>query len=556
MQQLPAADTIPADINHYGFKTVPDVLAHVQQNFGPKPAFTSFGRTIDYNELDRLSAAFAVYLQQETNLQPGDRVAIQLPNLIQYPIVLFGILRAGLVVVNTNPLYTPQEMQHQFNDSGAKALIIHKSMAHNAEKILDKTKIETLFVTQVGDLHDFIKRNLLNAAVKYLKKMEPDYNLPQAIPLRSAFYKYDGQQPNPVKVESSDVAVLQYTGGTTGVSKGAILTHANLISNMLQAQERLTVPGVDWTETVISPLPLYHIYAFTVAQVVSLMGGHSVLIPNPRDIPGFIKEMQKWRMSTFVGLNTLFVALCNDENFAQVDFSNLKFTASGGMALNPSTAVLWKDKTGCDVIEGYGLTETSPAVCFNPPDDNRTGTIGLPMIHTDVRIIGTDGEDVVQGEAGELCVKGPQVMRGYWQREEATASSFTDDGYFITGDIATIDEEGYYRIVDRAKDMIIVSGFNVYPNEVEDVITQHPDVVECAAIGIPDDKTGEIVKVFVVSNNPDLSREDVRDWCKDKLTRYKVPKQVEFAEDLPKSNVGKVLRRLLKPSADDNANAA
>ncbi|WP_415892506.1 AMP-binding protein [Neptuniibacter sp. PT8_73] len=556
MQQLPAADTIPADINHYGFKTVPDVLAHVQKNFGPKPAFTSFGRTIDYNELDRLSAAFAVYLQQETNLQPGDRVAIQLPNLIQYPIVLFGILRAGLVVVNTNPLYTAQEMQHQFNDSGAKALIIHKSMAHNAEKILDKTQIETLFVTQVGDLHDFIKRNLLNAAVKYLKKMEPDYNLPQAIPLRSAFYKYDGQQPNPVKVESSDVAVLQYTGGTTGVSKGAILTHANLISNMLQAQERLTVPGVDWTETVISPLPLYHIYAFTVAQVVSLMGGHSVLIPNPRDIPGFIKEMQKWRMSTFVGLNTLFVALCNDENFAQVDFSNLKFTASGGMALNPSTAVLWKDKTGCDVIEGYGLTETSPAVCFNPPDDNRTGTIGLPMVHTDVRIIGTDGQDVVQGEAGELCVKGPQVMRGYWQREEATASSFTDDGYFITGDIATIDEEGYYRIVDRAKDMIIVSGFNVYPNEVEDVITQHPDVVECAAIGIPDDKTGEIVKVFVVSNNPDLSREDVRDWCKDKLTRYKVPKQVEFAEDLPKSNVGKVLRRLLKPSADDNANAA
>ncbi|WP_415904449.1 AMP-binding protein [Neptuniibacter sp. QD48_55] len=556
MQQLPAADTIPADINHYGFKTVPDVLAHVQKNFGPKPAFTSFGRTIDYNELDRLSAAFAVYIQQETNLQPGDRVAIQLPNLIQYPIVLFGILRAGLVVVNTNPLYTPQEMQHQFNDSGAKALIIHKSMAHNAEKILDKTQIETLFVTQVGDLHDFIKRNLLNAAVKYLKKMEPDYNLPQAIPLRSAFYKYDGQQPNPVKVESSDVAVLQYTGGTTGVSKGAILTHANLISNMLQAQERLTVPGVDWTETVISPLPLYHIYAFTVAQVVSLMGGHSVLIPNPRDIPGFIKEMQKWRMSTFVGLNTLFVALCNDDNFAQVDFSNLKFTASGGMALNPSTAVLWKDKTGCDVIEGYGLTETSPAVCFNPPDDNRTGTIGLPMVHTDVRIIGTDGQDVVQGEAGELCVKGPQVMRGYWQREEATASSFTDDGYFITGDIATIDEEGYFRIVDRAKDMIIVSGFNVYPNEVEDVITQHPDVVECAAIGIPDDKTGEIVKVFVVSNNPDLSREDVRDWCKDKLTRYKVPKQVEFAEDLPKSNVGKVLRRLLKPSADDNANAA
>ncbi|MCP4598319.1 AMP-binding protein [Neptuniibacter sp.] len=554
VQQLPAADVIPADLNHYGFKTIPDVLSYTAKQYGPKPAFTSFGRTIDYNELDRLSAAFAVYLQKETGLKAGDRVAVQMPNLIQYPIVVFGILRAGMVVVNTNPLYTPQEMQHQFCDSGAKALIIHKSMAHNAEKIIGNTDIKHLFVTQVGDLHDFIKRNLLNAAVKYLKKMEPDYNLPDAIPLRSAFYKYDGQRPAPVKVESGDVAVLQYTGGTTGVSKGAVLTHANLIANMLQAEERLTVPGVDWTETVISPLPLYHIYAFTVAQVVSLLGGHSVLIPNPRDISGFIKEMGKWQMSTFVGLNTLFVALCNDEKFSSVDFSNLKFTASGGMALNPATAVMWKEKTGCDIIEGYGLTETSPAVCFNPPDDNRTGTIGLPMMHTDIRIIGTDGNDVPQGEAGELCVKGPQVMKGYWQRERETSSAFTDDGYFITGDIATIDEEGYYRIVDRAKDMIIVSGFNVYPNEVEDVLTLHPDIVESAAVGVPDDKSGEVVKVFVVTKNPDLTREEVCNWCKDKLTRYKVPKIVEFADELPKSNVGKVLRRMLKePPANSNA---
>lgn len=554
VQQLPAADSIPADLNHYGFKTIPDVLAYTAKQYGPKPAFTSFGRTIDYNELDRLSAAFAVYLQKETGLKAGDRVAVQMPNLIQYPIVVFGILRAGMVVVNTNPLYTPQEMEHQFCDSGAKALIIHKSMAHNAEKIIGNTDIKHLFVTQVGDLHDFIKRNLLNAAVKYLKKMEPDYNLPDAIPLRSAFYKYDGQRPAPVKVESGDVAVLQYTGGTTGVSKGAVLTHANLITNMLQAEERLTVPGVDWTETVISPLPLYHIYAFTVAQVVSLLGGHSVLIPNPRDISGFIKEMGKWQMSTFVGLNTLFVALCNDEKFSSVDFSNLKFTASGGMALNPATAVMWKEKTGCEIIEGYGLTETSPAVCFNPPKNNRTGTIGLPMMHTDIRIIGTDGNDVPQGEAGELCVKGPQVMKGYWQRERETSSAFTDDGYFITGDIATIDEEGYYRIVDRAKDMIIVSGFNVYPNEVEDVLTLHPDIVESAAVGVPDDKSGEVVKVFVVTKNPDLTREEVCNWCKDKLTRYKVPKIVEFADELPKSNVGKVLRRMLKePPANSNA---
>jgi long-chain acyl-CoA synthetase len=553
VQQLPTANMIPADINPYGFETIPDVLAYTCREFGPKPAFTSFGRTLDYNELDRLSAAFAVYLQKDTGLKPGDRVAIQLPNLIQYPVVLYGILRAGLVVVNTNPLYTSSEMEHQFSDSGAKALIIHKSMAHNAEKIFANTQIEHLFVTQVGDLHGFVKRNLLNAAVKYLKKMEPNFYLPDAIPLRSALLKYLGESPQPVDVKSGETAVLQYTGGTTGVSKGAILTHANLISNMLQAEKRLTVPGVDWTETVISPLPLYHIYAFTVAQVVSLLGGHSVLIPNPRDIPGFVKELGKWRMSTFVGLNTLFVALCNNEKFLTVDFSNLKFTASGGMALNLSTAELWESKTGCEIIEGYGLTETSPAVCFNPPSDNRIGTIGLPMAHTDIRVIDTDGNDVVVGEAGELCVKGPQVMKGYWQRERETACSFTDDGYFITGDIATVDEEGYYRIVDRAKDMIIVSGFNVYPNEVEDVITQHPDVIECAAVGVPDDKAGEIVKVFVVSNNAELTREDIRDWCKDKLTGYKVPKQVAFAEDLPKSNVGKVLRRMLKTPASDAA---
>lgn len=550
-QQLPTADTIPEAINPYGFETVTDILHYVTQQYGTKPAFTSFGRTLDYAELDRLSAAFACYLQQQTGLKPGDRIAIQLPNLIQYPIVVYGALRAGLVVVNTNPLYTPKEMQHQFADSGAKALVIHKSMAHNAEKILQDTDIEHVFVTQVGDLHDFIKRNLLNAAVKYLKKMEPDYNLPQAIPLRSALYQFDGQTPEPITVESGDTAVLQYTGGTTGVSKGAELTHANLVSNVLQAKERLETPGIDWTETVISPLPLYHIYAFTVAQVVAVMGGHSVLIPNPRDIPGFVKEMGKWRMSTFVGLNTLFVSLCNNEEFCQLDFSNLKFTASGGMALTPAAASLWKDKTGCDVIEGYGLTETSPAVCFNPPLDNHGGTIGLPMANTQIRIIGTDGQDVAVGEAGELCVKGPQVMRGYWQRERETRSAFTDDGYFITGDIATVDEKGFYKIVDRAKDMIIVSGFNVYPNEVEDVVTQHPDIIESAAIGVSDEKSGEAVKVFVVSKNPDLTSDEVRAWCKDRLTAYKVPKQVEFAEDLPKSNVGKVLRRMLKaPPAD------
>lgn len=552
-QSLPAADTIPADINHYGFNTIPDVLTYICREYGPKPAYTSFGRTLDFNELDRLSAAFAVYLQKETQLQPGDRVAIQLPNLIQYPVVLYGALRAGFVVVNTNPLYTAKEMEHQFRDSGAKALIIHKSMAHNAEKIIDNTDIQNVFVTQVGDLHGFVKRNFLNAAVKYLKKMEPNFSLPDAIPLRSALLKYLGETPKKVSISSSDVAVLQYTGGTTGVSKGAVLTHANLISNMLQAEERLTVPGVDWTETVISPLPLYHIYAFTVAQVVSLLGGHSVLIPNPRDIPGFIKELGKWKMSTFVGLNTLFVALCNDQRFLNVDFSNLKFTASGGMALTHAAADLWKEKTGCEIIEGYGLTETSPAVCFNPPSANCIGTVGLPMLHTDIRIFDADGNDAQPGEAGELCVKGPQVMKGYWNRKAETASSFTEDGYFITGDIAMVDEKGYYRIVDRVKDMIIVSGFNVYPNEIEDIIAEHPDITECAVIGVPDPKAGEVVKAFIVSHDSGLKSEEVQQWCKARLTGYKVPKQVEFVEDLPKSNVGKVLRRLLKTPDKDVA---
>ncbi|GAB2199090.1 AMP-binding protein [Sessilibacter sp. MAH4] len=553
VQQLPDAKTIPADINPYGFKTLPDVLDYCLRHYSERPAFTSLGRTIDYAELDKLSSAFAVYLQQETRLKPGDRVAIQLPNLVQYPIVLFGIFKAGLIAVNTNPLYTASEMQHQFVDSGAKALIIHKSMAHNAEKILTKTAIETVFVTQVADLHSLMKRTVINAAVKYLKKLEPEYHLPNAIDLRSALTKYSGEKPAPVKTDPGDVAVLQYTGGTTGVSKGAVLTHANLISNMLQARERLEVKGVNWQETVISPLPLYHIYAFTVAQLVSLLGGHSVLIPNPKDIDGFVKEMMRRKMTTFIGLNTLFVALCNNEKFKDVDFSHLKFTASGGMALNPSTAELWRRVTGCQIVEGYGLTETSPAVSFNVPGKTRLGTIGQAVIHTDVRLIDPQGNDVEHGAAGELCVKGPQVMRGYWQREKETKSAFTEDGYFITGDIAVLDDEGYLRIVDRAKDMIIVSGFNVYPNEVEDVICQHPEVIECAVIGVPDNNSGEAVKAFIVTNNSSLSSGAIRTWCKDRLTRYKVPKIIEFADELPKTNVGKIMRRKLRDSSSHAA---
>jgi long-chain acyl-CoA synthetase len=543
--QIPAADAIPADINPQGFETIPDVLSYAVTAFADKPAFTSFGRTLSVAELDRLSAAFATYLQQETDLQPGDRIAIQLPNLIQYPVVLYGALRAGLIVVNTNPLYTAAEMEHQFNDSGAKALVIHKSMAHNAEKILSRTGVKHVLVTQVGDLHGFVKRTLLNAAVKYLKRMEPKYHLPGAVSLRTALLKYVDVRPAPVTLRPGDIAALQYTGGTTGVSKGAMLTHANLISNMLQGQERIRQSGDGWQREVIAPLPLYHIYAFTIAQAVLMSGGHSILIPNPRDTDGFIKELARWKPSGFIGLNTLFVALCNKDTFRALDLSSLRITISGGMALTRAAAEQWQNVTGCTIIEGYGLTETSPAVCMNTPGAEQIGSIGRAMMHTDVRII-NEGEEQPLDAAGELCVKGPQVMKGYWQREEDTRACFTPDGYFRTGDVAVKQADGCFRIVDRAKDMIIVSGFNVYPNEIEDAVSLHPGVLECAAIGVDDPVSGEAVKLFVVARDEALTREDIRDWCKERLTRYKVPKYVEFADELPKSNVGKILRRMLK----------
>lgn len=537
---------IPERLNPKGFQTLTDFFADTCQRYAGRPAFTSFGRTLSYAELDRLSDAFAVYLQKETDLVPGDRIAIQLPNLIQYPVVLFGAFKAGLVVVNTNPLYTAAEMEHQFRDSGARALVIHKSMAHNAEKILANTDIKYLFLTQVGDLHGFVKRHLLNAAVKYIKKMEPPFNLPGAVGLREALLRYLDQPPVPVKRRMSDLAVLQYTGGTTGVSKGAMLTHANLLSNMLQGTAVIRDIGEGWADNVLSPLPLYHIYAFTVAQIIMACGGHSILIPNPRDLPGLVKEISRWRITTFLGLNTLFVGLCNNEAFRALDFSSLKMTLSGGMALTYAAADRWKEVTGCTILEAYGLTETSPAVTINPPHANRVGTIGLPIPETEVVIIGPRGEHLPDDVPGELCVRGPQVMAGYWNNKAATRASFTEDGYLITGDIAVREEGGYLRIVDRAKDLIIVSGFNVYPNEVEEVAAAHPDVVECAAVGIPDPVCGEVVKLFVVRSNDQLERAELLNWCRERLTRYKVPKVIEFVPDLPKSNVGKVLRRVLK----------
>ncbi|MDI3323808.1 AMP-binding protein [Pontibacterium granulatum] len=550
-------NVVPSEINPQGFNNVLDVAAWACREFAQKPVFTSLGRTLSYQELDELADAFAVYLQKHTSLEPGDRIAIQLPNIVQYPIVLLGALRAGLVVVNTNPLYTASEMRYQFRDSGAKALVIHKSMACKAEEILDDTSIETVFVTQVGDLHSLIKRVLINAAVKYVKKMEPPFRLPEAVPLFDALDLCLGGIPEPLEVHPEDLAVLQYTGGTTGVSKGAMLTHANLVSNILQSYERINAVGNGWQDAVIAPLPLYHIYAFTLSQVVMLAGGHSVLIPNPRDIPNLIKEMGHWPPTTFLGLNTLFVALCKQPEFAELDFEQLRMTVSGGMALTHAAAAEWQSITGCEIMEGYGLTETSPVVAVNPYDAVQLGSIGLPVSATEVKVIGDDGNAVADDAPGELCVRGPQVMKGYWQRPEATDQAFTKDGYFRTGDIAVMQKDGYLRIVDRAKDMIITSGFNVYPNEVEDVLCSHPDVVECAAIGVPDDICGEVVKAFVVTEADVLTTEQIREWCQQQLTRYKVPQYVEFVNELPKTNVGKVLRRELRDrTAVDNVNRA
>ncbi|WP_394179907.1 AMP-binding protein [Marinomonas posidonica] len=539
---------LPDSLNPNGYQSLTDVLALAVEKYSDLPAFTSVGRTITYRELDEKSDAFAAYLQNETNLSPGDRIAIQLPNIIQYPIVLFGAMKAGMVVVNTNPLYTPKELEHQFNDADVKALVVFANMASNVEKILEKTSIKHVIITEIADLHSPVKRVLVNSIVKYVKKMVPAYNIPSAISLNDVLAKGQGKAVSKVQATPQQIAVLQYTGGTTGVAKGAMLTNANLIANMYQLCSRLESIIDERTETYIAPLPLYHIYAFLIHGLTLLQrGAHSILIPNPRDLPGFVSELKKWKFTGFVGLNTLFVGLCNREDFRALDFSSLKLTCSGGMPLTHAAADEWKRITGCQVVEGYGLTETSPVVSFNPIGQERIGTIGLPVSDTDIKIQGDNGEALPQGESGMLCVRGPQVMKGYWNREEATRDVMTEDGFLITGDIAMQHEDGYLQIVDRAKDMIIVSGFNVYPTEVEDCISSHPAILESAAIGVPDDKTGEAVKAFVVMKSDEaMDINTLRAFCKEHLAAYKVPKHIEVRTELPKTNVGKVLRRALR----------
>ncbi|WP_256835003.1 long-chain-fatty-acid--CoA ligase FadD1 [Pseudomonas sediminis] len=539
---------VAAEINPDQYPNILAVLKESCQRFADKPAFSNLGKTLTYGEMYKLSGDFAAYLQKHTDLKPGDRIAVQLPNVLQYPIVVFGAMRAGLVVVNTNPLYTAREMEHQFNDSGAKALICLANMAHLAEQVVPKTGVKTVIVTEVGDMLPTFKRLLVNFVIKHVKKMVPAYNLPQAVKLNDALAKGRGQGFSEANPSNDDIAVLQYTGGTTGVAKGAMLTHRNLVANMLQVKELMGANLNEGCEVLIAPLPLYHIYAFTFhCMAMMLIGGHNILLTNPRDLPSVIKDLAKYRFTGFVGLNTLFVALCNNEDFRKLDFSSLKLTVSGGMALQLATAERWKEVTGCAICEGFGMTETSPVATVNPFSAIQLGTIGIPVPSTLCKIINDEGQELAIGEIGELCVKGPQVMKGYWQRQEATDEILDADGWLKTGDIGLIQEDGYLRIVDRKKDMILVSGFNVYPNELEDVLATLPGVLQCAAIGVPDEKSGEAIKVFVVVKpGESVTKEQVMEHMRANLTGYKVPKAVEFRDVLPTTNVGKILRRELR----------
>ncbi|AVX90662.1 MULTISPECIES: long-chain-fatty-acid--CoA ligase FadD2 [Pseudomonas] len=549
---------VPLDIDMGEFKSVIEVFERSCKKFADRPAFSNMGVTLTYAELERYSAAFAGYLQAHTDLVPGDRIAVQMPNVLQYPIAVFGALRAGLIVVNTNPLYTAREMRHQFKDSGARALVYLNMFGQKVQEVLPDTDLQYLIEAKMGDLMPTAKGWLINTVVSKVKKMVPDYSLPQAISFKSALRLGRGLGIKPLKVSLDDIAVLQYTGGTTGLAKGAMLTHGNLVANMQQVRACLAQLGPDGQpllregqEVMVAPLPLYHIYAFTAnCMCMMVSGNHNVLITNPRDIAGFIKELKNWRFSALLGLNTLFVALMDHPDFKTLDFSSLKLTNSGGTALVKATAERWEQITGCRITEGYGLTETSPVACTNPyGEKSRLGTVGLPVPGTLLKVIDDEGVEQPMGERGELCIKGPQIMKGYWHKPEATAEVLDAEGWFKSGDIAVIDPDGFVRIVDRKKDMIIVSGFNVYPNEIEDVVMAHPKVANCAVIGVPDERSGEAVKLFVVARETGVSLEELKAYCKENFTAYKVPKHIVLRESLPMTPVGKILRRELRDIA-------
>ncbi|MEI2772124.1 MAG: long-chain-fatty-acid--CoA ligase [Candidatus Competibacter sp.] len=540
---------VPAEIDLNEFTSVKDILEKSCQRFADSPAYSNMGVTLRYRDIDRLSRDFAAFLQG-LGLDKRDRVAIMMPNVLQYPVALFGVLRAGMVVVNVNPLYTPRELEHQLNDSGAAVIVIVENFAHTLQQVLDKTMVKTVVMTQLGDLFPFPKRTLVNFVVKYLKKRVPAWKIPAAVPFRRALRAGAGQTLTDVPLNRNDLAFLQYTGGTTGVSKGAMLTHGNLVANLQQASAWLSSVSIPGKEIIVTALPLYHIFSLTVNGLTFMKaGGHNVLITNPRDMPGFVKELGKIRFTAITGVNTLFNGLLGTPGFDRLDFGALKLSMAGGMAVQRAVAENWRQVTGTPLIEGYGLTETSPLVTGNPlAVKEYNGSIGLPLPSTELSI--RDDEDrelgIGQDQAGEICIRGPQVMRGYWNRPEETAKIMTRDGFLRTGDVGYVDERGYVRIVDRKKDMILVSGFNVYPNEIEDVVALHPGVLEVAAVGVPDERSGEVVKIVVVRKDPALSAEALIDHCRQHLTGYKVPRRIEFRTELPKSNVGKILRRLLR----------
>ncbi|MBJ3813749.1 long-chain-fatty-acid--CoA ligase FadD [Shimwellia pseudoproteus] len=546
---------VPSDIDPDRYPSLIALFEQAVQRYADQPAFINMGEVMTFRKLEERSRAFAAWLQQGLGLQKGDRVALMMPNLLQYPVALFGILRAGMIVVNVNPLYTPRELEHQLNDSGASAIVIVSNFAHTLEKVVSNTTVKHVILTRMGDQLSTARGTMVNFVVKYIKRLVPKYHLPDAISFRGALQQGYRMQYIKPELLGDDVAFLQYTGGTTGVAKGAMLTHRNMLANLEQVKATYGPLLFSGTEHVVTALPLYHIFALTMNCLLFIeLGGQNLLITNPRDIPGLVKELAKYPFTAMTGVNTLFNALLNNSEFRKLDFSKLHLAAGGGMPVQQVVAERWEKLTGQFLLEGYGLTECSPLVSVNPHDITyHSGSIGLPVPSTEVKLVDDDDNEVAPGEPGELCARGPQVMLGYWQRPDAT-DEIIKDGWLHTGDIATVDGEGFLRIVDRKKDMILVSGFNVYPNEIEDVVMQHDGVAEVAAVGVPSGASGESVKIFVVRKDPSLSEEALTAFCRRHLTGYKVPKLIEFRTELPKSNVGKILRRELRDEAHKTGN--
>jgi len=541
--------SVPHDIDISEFPSIVSVLDQAIQRYADRPAFSNFGKELSYRDVDKLSTDFANYLIHELKLKKGERVAIMLPNILQYPVAIFGVLRAGMTVVNTNPLYTERELKHQLEDSGATVLVVLENFATTAQQILADTKVKQVVVTSIGEMLG-AKGMLMNFVLRHVKQAVPAYDLPGAITFSQALAKGSNHTLPNITIQADEIAFLQYTGGTTGVAKGAMLSHSNLVANMQQASAWLGENINEGREIIITALPLYHIFALTDNCLVFMkFGGLNYLITNPRDMPGFVKELRKSHFTAITGVNTLFNGLLNTPGFAELDFSRVRLALGGGMAVQKAVADKWKKTTGITLLEAYGLTETSPACCMNPLDlKDVNGAIGLPISSTYCCVKDDDGNTMPQGEIGELCVKGPQVMQGYWQRPDETAKVIDAEGWLHTGDIAKMDDRGFFYIVDRKKDMILVSGFNVFPNEIEDVVASMPGVLEVAAVGIPDEKSGEAVKLVVVKKDPALSAADIKAFCREELTGYKQPKVIEFRTELPKTNVGKILRRELRDS--------